>query len=78
MSSPTAQLLAEAAARRHAGADAGVSGAQLMEEHEKRQNLRRMIDPGIFRPNSRQVAMDSLKASALCRPFPSLSMWLNY
>ncbi|KAF8450269.1 hypothetical protein L210DRAFT_2377530 [Boletus edulis BED1] len=61
MSSPTAQLLAEAAARRHAGADAGVSSAQLMEEHEKRQNLRRMIDPGIIRPNSRQVAMDSLK-----------------
>jgi len=36
-----------------------------MEEHEKRQHLRRMIDPGIVRPNSKQVAVDSLKASVL-------------
>jgi hypothetical protein len=58
---PTAQVLAEAAAGRRASTETGVSSAQLMQEHEKRQNFRRLIDPGIFRPNSNQVAMDSLK-----------------
>lgn len=62
---PTAQVLAEAAASRRASTGAGVSGAQLMQEHEQRQNFRRLIDPGIFRPNAKQVAMESLKASVL-------------
>ncbi|KAG8218876.1 hypothetical protein J3R82DRAFT_4555 [Butyriboletus roseoflavus] len=63
MSPPTAQVLAEAAARRQLGPEASVSGAQLMHEHDKRQTFRRLIDPGIFRPNSKEVAMNSLKAS---------------
>ncbi|KAF8558749.1 hypothetical protein OG21DRAFT_1595057 [Imleria badia] len=61
MTTPTAEVLAEAAARRHSNTGAGVSGSQLMQEHEKRQHFRRLIDPGIVRPNSKQVAMDSLK-----------------
>ena len=65
---PTAQVLADAAARRHASTATGVSSAQLMQEHEKRQNFRRLIDPGIFRPNSKQVAMDSLKVRRTCSP----------
>ncbi|KAH0840149.1 hypothetical protein J3R83DRAFT_1130 [Lanmaoa asiatica] len=60
---PTAQVLAEAAARRHPGTEAGTSDAQFMQEHDKRQMFRRLIDPGIFRPNSKETAMDSLKAS---------------
>ena len=30
-------------------------------DHEKRQELRRMIDPGILRPNARRVALESLR-----------------
>lgn len=72
MTTPTAQVLAEAAARRHANTEPGASGMQLMQEHEKRQHFRRLIDPGIVRPNSKQVAMDSLKASTLpiCHVMP--------
>lgn len=37
--------------------------ASISEEHdyEKRQSFRRLIDPGIFRPNSRDQALASLK-----------------
>ncbi|KIP04877.1 hypothetical protein PHLGIDRAFT_120297 [Phlebiopsis gigantea 11061_1 CR5-6] len=31
------------------------------EYHHKRQNFRRMVDPGILRPNARPVALESLK-----------------
>ena len=31
------------------------------EDHEKRQEFRRMIDPGILRPNARPLALESLK-----------------
>lgn len=30
-------------------------------DHEKRQNFRRMVDPGILRPNARPLALESLK-----------------
>jgi hypothetical protein len=39
------------------------------EDHEKRQDFRRMIDPGILRPNPRPVALESLKVNPL--RFPS-------
>lgn len=61
----TSETLADAAARRHANAEASSSATQLMQEHDKRQMFRRLIDPGIFRPNSKEVAMDSLKASSV-------------
>lgn len=31
------------------------------EDHEKRQEFRRMIDPGILRPNARPLALESLR-----------------
>jgi hypothetical protein len=65
MATPTAQLLAEAAAKRHVNSDVGTSTAQLEQEHEKRQHFRRLIDPGIFRPNSKPVAMDALKTLSM-------------
>lgn len=68
MATATAQLLAEAAAKRHVNSDVGTSTAQLEQEHEKRQHFRRLIDPGIFRPNSKPVAMDALKASLIQLP----------
>jgi len=56
-----ADLLAAAAQRRtQQGAD-GSTGAQSMQEYEMRQAFRRLIDPGILRPNSKDVAMASLK-----------------
>ncbi|KAG9317686.1 hypothetical protein JVU11DRAFT_1898 [Chiua virens] len=58
---PSAEVLADAAARRHT-TNTDAPTAQSMEDHEKRQNFRRLIDPGIFRPNSKEVAMDSLKS----------------
>ncbi|KAL0949526.1 hypothetical protein HGRIS_009577 [Hohenbuehelia grisea] len=69
MTSPTtsdsprilAEALAAAAERRTQEASAGPSQLQLIEEHEKRQAFRRLIDPGIVRPNSKEVAMSSLK-----------------
>ncbi|KAF5363787.1 hypothetical protein D9756_000414 [Leucocoprinus leucothites] len=35
--------------------------AQLAAEHDQRQTFRRLIDPGIIRPNSKEQAMSSLK-----------------
>lgn len=42
---------------------AGVAAAYVPfdEDHEKRQELRRMIDPGILRPNPRPLALESLR-----------------
>lgn len=62
---PTAQVLADAAARRHTSTEASTPSAQLIDtqEHEKRQMFRRLIEPGIFRPNSKEIAMGSLKVS---------------
>jgi phosphatidylserine decarboxylase len=37
------------------------SVAQEVSEHERRQKFRRMIDPGIMRPNAHDQALRSLK-----------------
>ncbi|KAF9457014.1 hypothetical protein BDZ94DRAFT_1274273 [Collybia nuda] len=37
------------------------SAAQLAAEHDKRQTFRRLIDPGILRPNSKEQATASLE-----------------
>ncbi|EGO01926.1 hypothetical protein SERLA73DRAFT_132602 [Serpula lacrymans var. lacrymans S7.3] len=50
-----------AAAERRTQQDTHLSGAQLLQEHDQRQMFRRLIDPGIFRPNSKEVAFVSLK-----------------
>jgi len=53
-------LLATAAQRRAESAQP-TSEAQQHQEYELRQKFRRLIDPGILRPNSKDVAMASLK-----------------
>ncbi|KLO15695.1 hypothetical protein SCHPADRAFT_995694 [Schizopora paradoxa] len=37
------------------------SAKQLAAEHEVKQAFRRLIDPGIMRPNSRETALEALK-----------------
>lgn len=37
------------------------SPAQRIKDHERRQKFRRLVDPGIIRPNSKEQAMASLK-----------------
>lgn len=52
-------------AERERAAAAAVAGSSAGNNfdgnHEKRQELRRMIDPGILRPNPRHVALESLQ-----------------
>jgi len=62
-SEPTisADALAEAAERRTGQATPQLTAAQLAAEHEHRQKFRRLIDPGITRPNPRDKAFSSLK-----------------
>jgi hypothetical protein len=63
MSSPpiSSDALAAAAERRACQLPAHLSAAQLAAAHERRQAFRRLIDPGILRPNSKEQAMASLK-----------------
>ena len=53
--------LAAAAERRTRQAIPQKSAAQLAVEHDKRQKFRRLIDPGITRPNPYDQALKSLK-----------------
>ncbi|KAF9055324.1 hypothetical protein BDZ89DRAFT_15394 [Hymenopellis radicata] len=53
--------LAEAVERRTRSLPPQKSAAQLAAEHERRQTFRRMIDPGIMRPNPKDQALASLK-----------------
>lgn len=41
-----------------------LTAAQMAAKHEKRQKFRRLLDPGITRPNSKEQALRSLKVSA--------------
>ncbi|KII95164.1 hypothetical protein PLICRDRAFT_128697 [Plicaturopsis crispa FD-325 SS-3] len=52
--------IAAAAERRNRQHSPVMTEAQRMREHEKRQAFRRLIDPGILRPNSKEVAMAAL------------------
>lgn len=53
--------LREAAERRAQQQPTQRSAAQLAAEHERRQMFRRLLDPGITRPNSKEQAMASMK-----------------
>lgn len=44
--------------------------AQLAAEHDKRQFFRRMVDPGILRPNSKPIAQAALKVLCLLTASP--------
>jgi len=52
-------LLAAAAQRRAQDTNLSLD-TQNIQEHETRQAFRRLIDPGILRPNSKDVATASL------------------
>lgn len=41
-----------------------VNSSSEVQEHEKRQAFRRLINPGILRPNSKEAALTSLKTLA--------------
>ncbi|KAG1783298.1 hypothetical protein EV702DRAFT_942594, partial [Suillus placidus] len=53
--------LAAAAQRRNVSTGQAISSSELLIQHEQRQKFRRLIDPGISRPNSQEAAMASLK-----------------
>ncbi|GLB33843.1 putative PUB domain containing protein [Lyophyllum shimeji] len=57
----SAEALAAAAERRALQLASEPSAAQMAAEHEKRQKFRRLIDPGIVRPNPKGQATASLK-----------------
>jgi hypothetical protein len=65
----SADALAEAAERRTRQATPQLTAAQLAAEHEHRQKFRRLIDPGITRPNPRDKALTSLKVLAVSSSF---------
>ena len=66
---PSAGDLAEAAQRRfshlQAQPHAHRTAQQQLQIHEKKQKFRRMIDPGIMRPNAKDAALSSLKVHSL-------------
>lgn len=60
-SPPDPEFLAAAAQSRNATTRQALSSSELLRQHEQRQKFRRLIDPGISRPNSQEAAMASLK-----------------
>ncbi|ESK96031.1 ubx domain-containing protein 2 [Moniliophthora roreri MCA 2997] len=66
-SQPTGGAI-EAAERRRREAAQQTTLAQDRAEHERRQLFRRLIDPGIMRPNSQPQALESLRTiNRLCQ-----------
>ncbi len=57
--------VAEAALRRAKTGPVQKSTNQLAAEHDRRQTFRRLIDPGIVRPNSKEQANSSLKVNMI-------------
>ncbi|KAI6047155.1 hypothetical protein EDC04DRAFT_2621963 [Pisolithus marmoratus] len=57
---PSSEVLAAAAAQRLRSGNPNSSISEE-QEYERRLHFRRLIDPGIFRPNSRDQALASLK-----------------
>lgn len=74
----SADALAAAAERRTREATPLLTAAQLAAEHERRQKFRRLIDPGITRPNSKERAFSSLKVQhTYCFPLSSVLIWVS-
>ncbi|KAK7470610.1 hypothetical protein VKT23_002034 [Stygiomarasmius scandens] len=59
--SSISDALAAAAERRNQQTSAGPSHAELLVLHEKKTKFRRLIDPGIMRPNPEPQALKSLE-----------------
>ena len=56
------------AEREKAQADAAIKAQREFEQtHDKRQEFRRLIDPGILRPNAHELAIESLIVAHLHR-----------
>ena len=69
------EALAAAVAARTASLqaeNAKKTAKQLAAEHEVKQAFRRLIDPGIMRPNSRETALEALKVSKIFGKFKLL------
>jgi len=66
--------LAAAAERRVCETAPQKSTAQIASEYEKRQKFRRMIDPGIIRPNAEAQAQRSLKVVSVHRATRSITV----
>ena len=67
--SPVPNAIADAFERklrtqREQAAAAPTGYSDFDDNHEKRQNFRRLIDPGIMRPNPRHIALESLHVHA--------------
>jgi hypothetical protein len=60
-SPPDPEFLAAAAQRRNVTTGQSIPSAELLRQHDQRQKFRRLINPGISRPNSQEAAMASLK-----------------
>lgn len=65
--------LAGAAERRIFDTTRQKSTAQITAEYEKRQKFRRLIDPGIIRPNAETQAHQSIKVIFLHRVLKSIT-----
>ena len=46
--------------------------SEFDKDHDRRQEFRRLVDPGITRPNSREVAYEAIKVTS-CPPFPVIA-----
>ena len=63
---PTVSSTALAAAAEERARQAVPQRSSLLQnDHEKRQKFRRMIDPGIVRPNPKNQALQSLNVHSL-------------
>ena len=78
--SVSSDALAAAAELRTRQAVPQLTAAQMAAEHEKRQKFRRLLDPGIIRPNSKEQALRSLKVGVVvifcCLPEPQICLRL--
>ena len=69
------RLQAERERAAAAAASAVNSSKTFDSDHEKRQEFRRMVDPGILRPNPRDAALESLQVRTA--PVPLESKWID-
>ena len=63
--SVSSDAIAAAAELRTRQATPQLTAAKMAAEHEKRQKFRRLVDPGITRPNSKDQALKSLKVGVV-------------
>lgn len=79
-SPPGRDALAAAAELRTRQASPKLTAAQMDAEHMKRQKFRRLLDPGITRPNSKEQALRSLRVrvALVCRSYRIVKRVLDF